>query len=427
MTISRSRSPSRVKRSWLVAILLSTTTWAHPASGLTQDLDFERRVAAAIGALERDPAAVGPVLALLREAPRYEPLHRALVATAERQGDWLRALRGWRQLEELAGRNPGDQVAAARAALAAGAYELARCQARSATVVRPADQAAWLLLARVDEAGGRYEEALHAVERALAVGEPSSEALLLRGELLYGLMRIPEAVSAFADALERDPEAGERVASFALSGAIAAAPQVGALRERLESHAGEHPDSVNTRYALGVLAMREDRAEDARRWLEPLAERLDLPPVYYNLALAYRALGKRDAAERALARFQELEDEGRARWEESNRLDRLRGQAAAAREAGAIPEALSLWGQASSGGVLTTEDLLSWGETLLDIGEVVQARHVLDRALAAAPADARVLGLARRAAEAAGDEPAARAMASRAALLDPASWGCSVP
>ncbi|HUP23499.1 MAG TPA: hypothetical protein VNB06_11225 [Thermoanaerobaculia bacterium] len=406
----------------LVAVL-ATVTPGPPATA-AQNLDLERRAAEAISALERDPVAVEPLLALLREAPRYLPLHRALVAAAERQGDWLRALRGWRQVEELAGPEPEDQVAIARVALAAGAHALARCQARAATAARTDDAAAWLLLARAEAAEDRYEAALEAVERVLVVGGPIPDALLLRGELLYRAMRIPEAMQAFAAALEHDSGAAERVASFALSGALVVAPQLSELRGRLESHAAAHSDSVNTRYALGVLAVREGRAEDARRWLEPLADRLDLPPVHYNLALAYRALGELDAAERTLSRFDELESDERERWEESNRVDRLRGQAAAARDSGAIQEAVSLWEQASSSGALTTEDLLAWGETLLGLGEAEQARLVLARALAATPADPRAMGLAEQAATTAGDERASQALLARAALVDPESWAC---
>ena len=425
-------------------LLFAAALSAFAATAL-QDRDFESRAAVAIAALERDPDAVEPVLALLREAPRYLPLHRALVATAERQGDWLRALRGWRQIEELAGPSAVDQLAIARTALAAGAYDLARCHASAAVGARPDSDAAWLLLSRADAAEDRHETALASADRALALGERTAEELLLRGELLYRLMRIPEAVAAFAQALAEDADAAETVASFALSGALSSASRSSAsgssspsgspgsapdsqdladLRRRLEEQALAHPERVNTRYALGVLAMREGRAGDARRWLEPLAGTLDEPPVHYNLSLAYRALGMEDAARRALTRFAELEEQERSRWEEQNRVDRLRGQAAAARAAGDTRSAVSLWEQADVGGALAPEDLLAWGGTLLEMGDAAAARRVLERALFARPADLAAIDATKRAAAAGGDERSVQALAARAALLDPASWAC---
>jgi tetratricopeptide (TPR) repeat protein len=250
-------------------------------------------------------------------------------------------------------------------------------------------------------------------------------------------MRVPEAVSAFAMALARDPGAAERVASFALSGALAAAAPAGTPRPTpgggdhlaelvplLERHAEADPDRVNTRYALGVMAMRDGRAADARRWLEPLAARLDQPPIHYNLALAHRALGDDEAARRSFARFAALEAEEARRWEERNRVDRLRGQAAAAREAGELEEALDRWQQADAAGVLSADDLVGWGETLLEVGRPAESARVLDRALAERPADPAAIAVRRRAAESSGDARSERAFAARAALLEPASWRC---
>lgn len=421
-------------------VLLVAALAAPVAVDARQEPDLERRAAQAVAALERDPTQVEPVLALLREAPRHVPLHRALVAAAERQQDWLRALRGRREIEELAGPSPDDQLAATVDAVAAGAYDLARCQVGAALRARPDDAAAWLLAARVEVDAGRFEAAHDALERAFALGEASAEGFLLRGEVLYRLMRVPEAVSAFAMALARDPGAAERVASFALSGALAAAAPAGAahpsphtdvglaeLRPVLERHAEADPARVNTRYALGVMAMRDGRAADARRWLEPLAARLDQPPIHYNLALAHRALGDDEAARRSFARFAALEAEEARRWEERNRVDRLRGQAAAAREAGELEEALDRWQQADAAGVLSVDDLVGWGETLLEVGRPAESARVLDRALAGRPADRAAIAARRRAAESAGDARSVRAFAARAALLEAASWRCGAP
>jgi ABC-type polysaccharide/polyol phosphate export permease/Flp pilus assembly protein TadD len=68
------------------------------------------------------------------------------------------------------------------------------------------DDVGWRLLSAVDMQRGRPEEALAAIERALALAPAQAEYHLHRGNLLYRLARFEQAAEAFEHAAILDPE-----------------------------------------------------------------------------------------------------------------------------------------------------------------------------------------------------------------------------
>ena len=70
-------------------------------------------------------------------------------------------------------------------------------------------------------------------------------------------MDISQAMEALESAIEKNPEAAEDIASFAL--AVLTASDSVQLREILEKHAANHPENINTLYSLGVLYLNQNQ------------------------------------------------------------------------------------------------------------------------------------------------------------------------
>ncbi|HVS15525.1 MAG TPA: DUF6584 family protein [Thermoanaerobaculia bacterium] len=370
---------------------------------------------------------VDAVLAGLRERPFYLPAHRALIAAAERESDVWRALRGRRQLRRWLGAVPRFDLDSARAALGIEAWDLAACLLDAARGVAGDTPRSLELASRVAAGREAPGEALALAREAASAAAPHGpgvELLLWIGELEYRRMDVDGAVAALARAIEEQPGQAERVASFALS--VALAERLGAVRTRLEERLAEHPESVNVAYALALVDLREGRLERARDRLRGLVSRLpEESQVHYNLGLVERRLGDLEAARRAFDRFRELEEAERQRWEQRNAADRRRRDAQDAAGAGRPRDAVALYREIVDSGLASADDLVALARAHLALDEAAAADALLERASALRPAHREALrGRLEIAAARSPDDPVARAMAERLELLDPASWGC---
>ena len=168
-----------------------------------------------------------------------------------------------------------------------------------AAEARPADAAAVGALARVLHAWEQWEAAHEAYARAQALAPSAFEWHYLDGVLLQRRARQSEAAAQFRRAVTASPdylparvklaealfEAGELDESFRLFEALSRDPATEPLGH----------------FGLGRIAAARGRHEEAIALLQrALARSSEWGAAYYALALSYRAVGRRDEAQRAL-------------------------------------------------------------------------------------------------------------------------------
>ena len=117
--------------------------------------------------------------------------------------------------------------------------------------------------------GGDLDEAVRAIDAALAIDAAYAPAWLQRGTWLLDLDRLDDAAVAFESALELAPAGDAVVAATA---------------------------------GLARVLVRQERADEAIATLEPLLARYDHPHLHRLLGRAYRAAGRAGEAEDATAR-----------------------------------------------------------------------------------------------------------------------------
>jgi protein O-GlcNAc transferase len=171
----------------------------------------------------------------------------------------------------------------------------------AAAMSRPTDVDAVGTLARTLHAWDQWGAAHDTYLRAQALAPTAFEWQYLDGIALQRLARHAEAAARFDDALRRSSNslpARAKLAEARLdSGDFDRAEQLydGLRREPLAEPLAE--------FGLGRIAAARGRHDAAVTHLErAVALFPEFGAAYYTLALSYRTLGRRDAAERALAR-----------------------------------------------------------------------------------------------------------------------------
>jgi len=188
---------------------------------------------------------------------------------------------------------------AARTAIAA-AYKAAEST--------PADAAATGQLARVLHAWEQWEAARAAYGRAQALAPAAFEWRYLEALVLQRLARPDLAVAALREALSRSPS--YLPARLKLAEALLDAGDLEESRKRF-AELTDPACAPAVQFGLGTIAARLGRHAEA---VEHLQRAITLFPefgaAHYALARAYRALGRPDEAEAALARHAQFG----ARW-----------------------------------------------------------------------------------------------------------------
>src|SRR5262249_7644984 len=131
------------------------------------------------------------------------------------------------------------------------AFGLAECTVRRAISIDPTTGSSYFLLAQIQNGAENYDAAIESARKAITLGYETGDVYVLLGNLHYQKMEIPESVEAMEKAISIDPQSAERIASFALSALTTESHP--ALRSLLEKNAEEHPNSMNTAYALGLM------------------------------------------------------------------------------------------------------------------------------------------------------------------------------
>ena len=197
---------------------------------------------------------------------------------------------------------------------------------------RPSDVDAVGTLARTLHAWDQWGAAHDAYLRAQALAPRAVEWPYLDGVALQRLARPVEAAARFDDVLRRTPDnlpARVRLAEALLdSGNLDRAEQ---LYDALRREPAAAPVAE---WGLGRIAAARDRPELAVTHLErAVALFPEYGAAHYALALSYRALGRREAAERAL----ELHQRHGPRWPAID--DRAPGSSPARVARGCVPRA----------------------------------------------------------------------------------------
>jgi tetratricopeptide (TPR) repeat protein len=180
---------------------------------------------------------------------------------------------------------------AARASVS-GAYEKARA--------RPDDAEAVGAFARIAHAWEQWEAAHNAYRRAQALAPKVFEWQYLDGVLLQRLVRHTEAAERLRAAVALRPDYAP--ARVKLAESLFEAGDVREAGRLFEALAKEPLTEPMGRFGLAKIAAAEGKHDAA---IEHLRRAIELFPEWgsalYALALSYRALGRREEAQRALA------------------------------------------------------------------------------------------------------------------------------
>lgn len=233
------------------------------------------------------------------------------------------------------------EVVRAQQLVRAGHLREAEAQLSAATGRYPESPHLWSLLAQVRFGERRYERAIAAFERALALLPDEAKLYNGLGASYFELQRYDEATHAFESSLALDPGAGR---PHLFLGRIAFERGDHAAAERhLRAAAERSPEEPLAHYHLGLFLVDRGRLEEAAQAFEAcLARSPDLPGAHLNLGNVYRRLGEREAARRHLARFQQLSRVINADTRKRARLSHLLGAARADLEGGRLDAALAL-------------------------------------------------------------------------------------
>ncbi|HEX9365704.1 MAG TPA: tetratricopeptide repeat protein [Vicinamibacterales bacterium] len=287
--------------------------------------------------------------------------------------------------------------------------------AQAPAVQIPEDATYYFLLARYLEGGGKIDQAVDALKKAIALDPRSAEP---RAELagLYARQdKAPEALTAAEDALKVDPtnQEANRVLGSVLAALAeqrqAARPgdEVAAYPKRamaaLEIARGDGTGDLSIDLALGRLYLDADRPTDAI----PLLRRIVLEQPQYAegsvmLADAQEAAGAPDAAVETLTNL--LDDQpqfvrGRVQLAELYEHQRR------------WPQAAGAWGRVQTLNPRNTEVAARRASALINARRPAEARDVLTAALKMTPNDVRMSFMLAQAQRDAGDLDAAEATA----------------
>jgi tetratricopeptide (TPR) repeat protein len=181
--------------------------------------------------------------------------------------------------------------AAARTAIAA---------AYAAAQARPSDAKAAGDLGRVLHAWEQWDAARASYARAQALAPKAFEWHYLDAAVLRRLARPEHAVAALREALARAPD--YLPAKLTLAETLL---EAGSLDEARRLFEGLHDPAAApaAQFGLGTIAARQGRHAEAAGHLEKAIELYpEFASAHYAVARAYRALGRREEAEAALAR-----------------------------------------------------------------------------------------------------------------------------
>ncbi len=174
-------------------------------------------------------------------------------------------------------------------------------EAEQRASARPNDAEAVGALGRMLQAWEQWDGAHAAYTRAQALAPRAFDWHYLDAIVLERTARRPEAVVHFKDAVSAAPD--YKPARVRLADALFDSGQIEESRRLYEELAGDPATEPLGDFGLGRIAAQEKRHEAAIELLERAVSRFpQWGTAHYALALSYRALGRREDAQRALDR-----------------------------------------------------------------------------------------------------------------------------
>ena len=168
-----------------------------------------------------------------------------------------------------------------------------------AAEARPTDAAAVGALARLLQAWEQWHAAHETYARAQSLAPRAFEWHYLDGVVLQRLVRHADAAAQFKRALELSPD--YLPARVKLAEAFFEAGSLDESARLFDALARDPATEPMGEFGLGrIAAMRGNHEEAITRLQRALARSSEWGAAYYALALSYRAVGRRDEAQRAL-------------------------------------------------------------------------------------------------------------------------------
>jgi tetratricopeptide (TPR) repeat protein len=177
-------------------------------------------------------------------------------------------------------------------------------------------------LALID--AGRYAEAHQALARAAALKPDEAVVFDALGRASEGAGDGAEAEKSFRRALDLDPGLFESLNNL---GTLFFTRQDYALaEERFVAALNVRPEAAAVRFNLGMCHSRQGRYDEAAREFERVTRAAPDAEACYELALAYKRLGRFDDAERALTNGRELTRDQNLVGRIDEQLNRIRSE-----------------------------------------------------------------------------------------------------
>ncbi len=361
-------------------------------------------------------------LRLLDQRPHLVPALLLLAQDAERREDLWQATWIYEQLLDWLGPIPSFGRRLAEVAQTMGAEELAMCGAHVALYGESQNGALYYLLGAIESDRGETEAAIEAYERALELGHEDVRIWLRLGELHFEQMEISASIEAYEGAMSMDPAAAEAVRPFALSSLTT--EQYASVREILEKHIEQHPESINTLYSLGVMSLRDNHLEEAKTYFLRLAEVApDHRQVHYNLGQILLRQGDTAAGQAEMKSFRQIKAAEDEEWEVHNQAHFRRVEARKLTAAGQPEQAIPLYAQSVSEGAAELSDYLELAAANLAVGRVGDALEGYEGILSSYPYHHAALEGLIEAARESGEQPKLEDAVRKLKILD---WPCKM-
>jgi len=167
-----------------------------------------------------------------------------------------------------------------------------------------------VLIAQAWSQMGNYPRAVESSHRALQLDPKLAQARFIAGMAQIHAGHPADAVSEFRSELELDPENND--AQYHLAFALLQLSRNDEAVELLRAVLNRDPNHAQANYELGRELLNEGKKEEAIPFLEAAARvNPQLDAVHYQLQSAYRAVGRRDDADRELKIYREMKAKNR--------------------------------------------------------------------------------------------------------------------
>jgi tetratricopeptide (TPR) repeat protein len=167
-----------------------------------------------------------------------------------------------------------------------------------------------ILVAQLWSQMGAYEKAVDSCHRSLQLDPKMPRAHYFAGLALLRLERSAEAAQEFRGELQLDPDSTD--AQYHLAFSLLQQSQTEQAVELLRTVVARKPDHAEANYELGKELLMEGKSDQSLNYLEA-AVRLkpQFEPAHYQLQSAYRALGRKDDADREVKIYRALKAKSR--------------------------------------------------------------------------------------------------------------------